>query len=192
MGHTNVSAFWQWTGLHRKVKNRPFNSFSILIDLVLFVLIWKPVVCRLLEDDIRNNSAWNQRFFVISSPRNEQLKSSGGGDSVLSGKLLEDEIDFTLRAISGVPGNESAWNYLRGYAAWMNKRLSLSERTIGREDCLWVQKISIILQVDGAQWRFTCRPFKAQSDNLLWGAFEEQGGRESDIPLPYGNAGRPL
>jgi len=69
---------------------------------------------RLLEDDIRNNSAWNQRFFVISSPRNEQLKSLGGGDSVLRGKLLEDEIDFTLRAISGVPGNESAWNYLRG------------------------------------------------------------------------------
>ena len=127
MGDTNLSAFWQRTGLHQKVKNIPLSSFSILIDLVLFVLIWKPVVCRLLEDDIRNNSAWNQRFFVISSPRNEQLKSLGGGDSVLRGKLLEDEIDFTLRAISGVPGNESAWNYLRGYAAWLNQRLWINE-----------------------------------------------------------------
>ena len=69
---------------------------------------------RLLEEDIRNNSAWNQRFFVITSPHNEPLKLSRGGDSVLSGKLLDDEINFTLKAITGVPGNESAWNYLRG------------------------------------------------------------------------------
>ena len=69
---------------------------------------------RLLKEDVRNNSAWNQRFFVITSPHNGPLKLFGGGDSVLSGKLLDDEIDFTLKAITGVPGNESAWNYLRG------------------------------------------------------------------------------
>jgi len=69
---------------------------------------------RLLETDVRNNSAWNQRFFVITSPRNENLKSSGGGNSVISGKILDDEVDFTCRAITQVPRNESAWNYLRG------------------------------------------------------------------------------
>jgi len=68
----------------------------------------------LLESDVRNNSAWNQRFFVMTSPRNESLKSRGGGGPVLSGNVLDEEVDFTCKAINEVPGNESAWNYLRG------------------------------------------------------------------------------
>lgn len=71
-------------------------------------------VNKLLETDVRNNSAWNQRFFVITSSKNVESKAIGGGDLVLSGQLLSDEIDFTCKAIAAVPGNESAWNYLRG------------------------------------------------------------------------------
>jgi len=71
-------------------------------------------VNKLLETDVRNNSAWNQRFFVITSTKNIASKAIGGGDLVLSGQLLNDEIDFTCKAIAAVPGNESAWNYLRG------------------------------------------------------------------------------
>ena len=77
---------------------------------------------RLLEEDIRNNSAWNQRFFIISifhsSPQGA-LEDGEGDVSTpkticISGKVLEREVEFTFDAIRKVTRNESAWNYLRG------------------------------------------------------------------------------
>jgi len=56
----------------------------------------------LLEAGIRNNSAWNQRFFVIS-------RTSGWGPEV-----AVREVEYSLKKIDRVKGNESAWNYLRG------------------------------------------------------------------------------
>ena len=43
---------------------------------------------RLLEEDIRNNSAWNQRFFVISHLHEK-----------LEGTTLDQELKFTMTAI---------------------------------------------------------------------------------------------
>ena len=59
----------------------------------------------LLEDDIRNNSAWNQRFFVVSQTAK---------DGKIRGDILEREFNFVKKAIEKISGNESAWNYLRG------------------------------------------------------------------------------
>lgn len=60
-------------------------------------------VDRLLDDDIRNNSAWNQRYFVINN-------TTGFTEDV-----LKREIKYTLEKINKAKENESAWNYLRGY-----------------------------------------------------------------------------
>lgn len=56
----------------------------------------------LLNDDVRNNSAWNQRYFVINN-------TTGFVDDVLN-----REIEYTLFHIKTASENESAWNYLRG------------------------------------------------------------------------------
>lgn len=56
----------------------------------------------LLENDVRNNSAWNERYFVINN-------TTGFIDGV-----LEREIRYTLDKIKNAKENESAWNYLRG------------------------------------------------------------------------------
>lgn len=53
---------------------------------------------RLIEADVRNNSAWNHRFFA----------ASGLG-------LGKGDLDFAAAAIRRAPGNESPWNYLRGW-----------------------------------------------------------------------------
>lgn len=58
---------------------------------------------QLLEDDVRNNSAWNQRYFVINFV------------SDFDEKIVHQEIEYALNAILKVSKNESAWNYLRGY-----------------------------------------------------------------------------
>ena len=62
-------------------------------------------VDRLLEADVRNNSAWNHRFFLVSN--------TGG----LTGGAGPREVDFALARLEHVPGNESAWNYVRGVCA---------------------------------------------------------------------------
>ena len=75
---------------------------------------------RLLQEDIRNNSAWNQRFFIVTTFLiNEGSKESAEQSStisrpIISGIILDRELQFTFTAIKKVSRNESAWNYLRG------------------------------------------------------------------------------
>lgn len=59
---------------------------------------------ELLEEDVFNNSAWNQRYFVITrSPLLGGLKA-----------MRESEVSYTVEAILAHPENESSWRYLRG------------------------------------------------------------------------------
>lgn len=60
------------------------------------------LVEELLNEDVRNNSAWNQRYFLMNNHE---------GWSDLN---VQREICFTLGKIKFVKNNESAWNYLRG------------------------------------------------------------------------------
>lgn len=59
-------------------------------------------VDSLIIEDVRNNSAWNQRYFVMNNHQ---------GWSDLN---VQKEICYTLEKIKFVKNNESAWNYLRG------------------------------------------------------------------------------
>lgn len=59
---------------------------------------------QLLTDDVFNNSAWNQRYFVVT--RSPFL---GGLDA-----MRDAEVDYTIEAIIAHPVNESPWRYLRG------------------------------------------------------------------------------
>lgn len=58
-------------------------------------------VDRLISEDMRNNSAWNERFFV--------LKHTG-----FSADVLEREINYVMNRIRLIKNNESPWNFLRG------------------------------------------------------------------------------
>lgn len=55
----------------------------------------------LLSRDVRNNSAWNQRFFV--------LKHLG-----LTRETVQREIHYTMNRIKLIKNNESSWNFLHG------------------------------------------------------------------------------
>ncbi|XP_057460270.1 protein farnesyltransferase/geranylgeranyltransferase type-1 subunit alpha-like [Actinidia eriantha] len=70
---------------------------------------------QLLEDDIFNNSAWNQRYFVVT--RSPLL---GGLEA-----MRDSEVRYTVEAIIAKPENESSWRYLRGLykddsQSWIN------------------------------------------------------------------------
>ncbi|KAF8470843.1 hypothetical protein BDZ91DRAFT_719103 [Kalaharituber pfeilii] len=68
---------------------------------------------ELLSRDVRNNSAWNHRFFVIfgSAVRPTQ-------------EVVDREVDYTQNAIYLAPQNPSPWNYLRGILAQTGTPLS--------------------------------------------------------------------
>lgn len=59
-------------------------------------------VDNLISQDLRNNSAWNQRYFVIN---NLDYNSD----------MIEKELKYTFDKITTLSKNESAWNYLRGW-----------------------------------------------------------------------------
>lgn len=53
--------------------------------------------------DVRNNSAWNQRHFAIKY-----------SDEGFSSDIVRREVEYTKEKIKIVVNNESAWNYLEG------------------------------------------------------------------------------
>ena len=58
---------------------------------------------QLLARDVRNNSAWNQRYFVVSNTEGEGLDTA------------RREVEFAFSYIKKGPNNQCPWNYLRGY-----------------------------------------------------------------------------
>jgi len=55
-----------------------------------------------LKMDLRNNSAWNQRYFVISKWKK------------LTPEVIRDEIQYAFKYILKAPNNQSPWAYLKG------------------------------------------------------------------------------
>ncbi|KAG0209144.1 CAAX geranylgeranyltransferase alpha subunit [Mortierella sp. GBA30] len=58
---------------------------------------------ELITVDIRNNSAWNQRYYVVTC-----------GPKGLTEEVVQREIEFTESKIETTPNNESPWVYLSG------------------------------------------------------------------------------
>lgn len=77
----------------------------------------------LLEADVRNNSAWNHRWFVVFGRRDAGgLKGKVGAEEV-----VEREVRVAKEAIALAPQNQSPWSYLRGVLRWAGRGLG-SER----------------------------------------------------------------
>lgn len=85
----------------------------------------------LIADDVRNNSAWNHRYFVnFGAEELAAIEAAGGNrrDVVGSGAavkgagaggvvdedVVEREINYAKDHIAWAPQNPSPWNYLRG------------------------------------------------------------------------------
>lgn len=69
---------------------------------------------KMIRRDIRNNSAFNHRWFCIFG---RALQSKDRLDPALE-KQRDQEIAYALDILSMAPNNASPWNYLRGYV-WL-------------------------------------------------------------------------
>lgn len=84
-----------------------------------------------IEDDIRNNSAWNFRWFLTFG-REEK------GDWKVTDQIWEREFEYAKGKIQLVPHNESPWNYLRGLL--QRKKRPLADEATFAERFASVQK----------------------------------------------------
>jgi len=70
----------------------------------------------LLRLDVRNNSAWSHRFFLVFS--NPEYTTPGckatEHDPAVPEAIVEREIEFGKAAAFEAPQNQSSWNYIRG------------------------------------------------------------------------------
>lgn len=83
----------------------------------------------LLRKDIRNNSAWSHRFFVVFSDPYCSTRGSKATeyDPKIPDVVLEREIEFSKAATFEAPQNQSPWNYLRGVLRKGGRKLSSLE-----------------------------------------------------------------
>ncbi|KAL4517688.1 hypothetical protein Ndes2526A_g02072 [Nannochloris sp. 'desiccata'] len=80
---------------------------------------------KFLRQDLRNNSAWTQRFFILEKmPRGKVLLGTPQ-------EVYDREVDFVIVKINLAPHNEAAWGYLRallGSSSSSNQNLSFPGR----------------------------------------------------------------
>ncbi|KAG9313486.1 hypothetical protein JVU11DRAFT_5811 [Chiua virens] len=86
-------SYRQWTLAH-------FNDATLWHGELAFVE-------RMLDGDLRNNSAWHHRFFVVFQSGIRE------GDEDRNA-VVRRELTFAKSKIAIAPNNASAWNYLRG------------------------------------------------------------------------------
>ncbi|CAI6341968.1 unnamed protein product [Periconia digitata] len=59
----------------------------------------------MIDTDVRNNSAWNHRWFLVVA---------GLDGKPLSEETVKRELDFAKREVRKAPQNQCPWNYLKG------------------------------------------------------------------------------
>ena len=79
----------------------------------------KPIIVehfieKMLKDDIKNNSVWNYRFFLVQYMNGNKLDKN----------IIEKEIKYSLDKIKECPKNESPYCYIRGYITKYNCKYS--------------------------------------------------------------------
>ncbi|KAH6707981.1 CaaX farnesyltransferase alpha subunit Ram2 [Verticillium dahliae] len=85
----------------------------------------------LIEDDVRNNSAWSHRFFVVFS---DPAASTPGAhatapDAAVPAATVDREIAYARAKIALAPQNQAPWNYLRGVLVKGGRPLASVEST---------------------------------------------------------------
>jgi hypothetical protein len=69
------------------------------------------------EPDVRNNSAWNHRWFVLTRGGGRRRGGDGGAACPLDDPAVRSrEVAFALSALKAASKNEAAWTFLRAVA----------------------------------------------------------------------------
>ena len=76
-----------------------------------------------IREDVRNNSAWNHRYFLCFGADELRL-GKREARKIVDEELVDREVEYTKGKIRMAPQNQSPWNYLRGVHRRASRRLS--------------------------------------------------------------------
>lgn len=70
----------------------------------------------MISKDVRNNSAWAHRFFLVFGNPAQSTPDSHGTehDPKVPAEIIDREISYAQEKIDLAPQNQSPWNYIRG------------------------------------------------------------------------------
>lgn len=154
---------------------------------------------RFLRRDVRNNSAWNHRWFVVFGKVDEERQrrkkqqqeqqqqqespSNKAGKQVeveVTEEVWQREVEFAKDALRMAPQNESPWNYLRGLFRERGRPLSdLTDFAEEFAQVSWEEE-----GVDGKEVSGEAQPAKqirsSHALDILADAYAEDGSRLAD------------
>ena len=81
----------------------------------------------LIREDVRNNSAWNHRYFLVFGAEELRAGSGRGSGIVVDEEVVDREVEYAKGKIRAAPQNQSPWNYLRGVLKRAGRKLSEEE-----------------------------------------------------------------
>ncbi|RKF59023.1 Protein farnesyltransferase/geranylgeranyltransferase type-1 subunit alpha [Erysiphe neolycopersici] len=115
--------------------------------LKLFNSIELSSVETLLKRDVRNNSAWSHRFFLVFSNPDHASASltSFEYDSNIPNEVIGREKMFAKTQILEAPQNPCSWNYLRGVMRKAGQKVAVEED--------WVSNFVELNEVGSAECR---------------------------------------
>lgn len=94
---------------------------------------------ELIDEDVRNNSAWAHRFFVVfSDPAQTSVTADGPKllatehDPKVPTEILDREVAYAQEKILLAPQNQSPWNYLRGVLVKGGRGVGTVEDFVGQ------------------------------------------------------------
>ena len=117
MSHVDRLPITETTFLDKVFKKdaKNYHVWSYRQWLVRHFGIWDdelPTIEKLLDDDVRNNSAWNHRWFIIfaryTNPEKHSIRQNDA-DVEVPDRIVDDEIEYTMEAIKKAPKNQSQW-----------------------------------------------------------------------------------
>ncbi|KAL6875524.1 prenyltransferase [Trichoderma longibrachiatum] len=97
-----------------------YHVWSYRQYLVTKLGYWSPfelaTTQSMIEDDLRNNSAWSHRFFIVFSDPSVSTPGSAPTehDPKVPQAVIDRETEYAKEKILLAPQNQSAWHYLRG------------------------------------------------------------------------------
>ncbi|KAK5096620.1 CAAX geranylgeranyltransferase alpha subunit [Lithohypha guttulata] len=113
----------------------------------------------MIQDDLRNNSAWSHRYFILFGHHELTYVQSQSPPIILKevneqkllhkadlvdADLVTAEIEYTKHEIRKAPQNGSTWNYLRGLLRHGDVRITtlraFCEEFLGPEGDLWTDQ----------------------------------------------------
>ncbi|KAM0278143.1 hypothetical protein ACHAQH_005341 [Verticillium albo-atrum] len=112
-----------------------YHVWSYRQYLVRKLGIWTPqelaATQTFVEDDVRNNSGWSHRFFLVfcdpavSTPGSHATER----DDKVPAEIVDREISYAREKIALAPQNQAPWNYLRGVLVKGGRPLASVEST---------------------------------------------------------------